>query len=45
LIADVIDFMAEIGKFAQEVNHHPRWENLYQDLSVHLTTWDISPAQ
>ena len=38
---DVFGFMAEVADFADKVNHHPRWENIYETLSVYLTTWDI----
>lgn len=38
---DVLTFMAETGDFADKVNHHPRWENIYRTLRVYLTTWDI----
>lgn len=38
---DVLEFMAEVGTFCDQANHHPRWENVYRTLWVHLTTWDI----
>lgn len=38
---DVLDFMHEVGQFAQNANHHPRWENVYRTLYVSLSTWDI----
>ncbi len=38
---DVLAFMADMGDFIDKLNHHPRWENLYATLYVHLTTWDI----
>lgn len=25
----------------EQVNHHPRWENVYRTLRVALSTWDI----
>jgi pterin-4a-carbinolamine dehydratase len=38
---DVMEFMREVADFADKANHHPRWENIYNDLRVYLTTWDI----
>jgi pterin-4a-carbinolamine dehydratase len=38
---DVLVFMAEVGDFADNANHHPRWENIFKTLRVYLTTWDI----
>jgi pterin-4a-carbinolamine dehydratase len=37
----VLDFMQRARPFIDEMNHHPRWENLYHTLRVFLTTWDI----
>lgn len=37
----VLEFMVEVGDFAQKANHHPRWENVYRTLYVSLSTWDI----
>jgi pterin-4a-carbinolamine dehydratase len=38
---DVLDFMSDIGRFCDQANHHPRWENIYRTLLIHLSTWDI----
>lgn len=38
---DVLVFMVEVGDFADDANHHPRWENIFKTLRVYLTTWDI----
>ena len=38
---DAIGFMAEASRHVSEINHHPRWENLWRSVSVWLTTWDI----
>jgi pterin-4a-carbinolamine dehydratase len=38
---DAIRFMSEVADFADEANHHPRWENIFRTLIVNLTTWDI----
>jgi pterin-4a-carbinolamine dehydratase len=37
----VLSFMTEIADFCDDINHHPRWENVYRTLYVNLTTWDI----
>jgi pterin-4a-carbinolamine dehydratase len=33
--------MTEIGRFCDDANHHPRWENVYRTLWINLSTWDI----
>ena len=33
-------FMAEVGKFASESDHHPRWMNVWNTVRVWLSTWD-----
>jgi pterin-4a-carbinolamine dehydratase len=38
---DAMAFMSEVADFAEESNHHPRWENIFRTLIVHLSTWDI----
>lgn len=37
----VIEFMAKASPYITNMNHHPRWENVYCSLTVGLTTWDI----
>jgi pterin-4a-carbinolamine dehydratase len=39
--ADAIRFMSEAVPRIEEVKHHPRWENIWRSVSVHLSTWDI----
>jgi pterin-4a-carbinolamine dehydratase len=39
--ADVVEFMGSMTSLIDNVNHHPRWENLYRTLRVSLSTWDI----
>jgi len=34
-------FMADAAGYFDRVEHHPRWENLWRTVTVHLTTWDI----
>lgn len=38
---DAITFMSIVADFVDKANHHPRWENIYKTVSIHLTTWDI----
>lgn len=38
---DAIKFMSEAAVYIEKVNHHPKWENLWINLIVHLSTWNI----
>jgi pterin-4a-carbinolamine dehydratase len=38
---DAIAFMSGAADFADNVNHHPRWENVFRTVYVYLTTWDL----
>jgi pterin-4a-carbinolamine dehydratase len=38
---DAIRFMNEVAPGCDIAIHHPRWENIWETLSVYLTTWDI----
>jgi pterin-4a-carbinolamine dehydratase len=38
---DAMDFMHVASKHISEVDHHPRWENIWRTVSVWLSTWDI----
>ena len=38
---DAIRFMSEAVPRIEEVQHHPRWENIWRSVAVHLSTWDI----
>ena len=33
-------FMNEVAIFAEEINHHPNWSNLYNAVYITLTTHD-----
>lgn len=38
--AEVIRFMNQVASGCDSANHHPRWENIFKTLQVHLSTWD-----
>jgi len=38
---DAIAFMGRAARRISEMDHHPRWENIWLTISVWLTTWDI----
>jgi len=33
-------FMTEVAFYAEEQNHHPNWSNVYNSVSISLTTHD-----
>ena len=35
-------FMTQCAMYAQKINHHPEWCNVYNKVKVHLTTHDVS---
>jgi pterin-4a-carbinolamine dehydratase len=44
---DAIHFMSDAVPKITDMQHHPRWENLWRSVSVFLSTWDIGhrPSQ
>ena len=38
---NAVAFMAAAVPRISELDHHPRWENIWRTVSVSLTTWDI----
>ncbi len=35
-------FMTEVAAVAEKMNHHPEWQNVYNRVTVDLTTHDAS---
>jgi pterin-4a-carbinolamine dehydratase len=42
-----IEFMSEVSEFVVRTQHHPRWQNVWRNVTVWLSTWDIGhkPSQ
>ena len=36
------EFMTRCATYAEQVNHHPEWFNVYGTVKVQLTTHDVS---
>lgn len=34
------DFMSRVASVAEEMNHHPEWTNVYNKLTIKLSTHD-----
>jgi pterin-4a-carbinolamine dehydratase len=37
---EAADFMELIAKYCRVLNHHPEWRNVFDHVTVSLTTWD-----
>lgn len=37
---DAFAFMTEVAELAERANHHPEWRNVYNQVSIRLTTHD-----
>ncbi|MEZ5729239.1 MAG: 4a-hydroxytetrahydrobiopterin dehydratase [Burkholderiaceae bacterium] len=35
-----VDFMARVSEHCRVLDHHPEWRNVFNQVSVSLTTWD-----
>lgn len=33
-------FMTEVAFFAEKLNHHPNWSNVWNTVTIHLSTHD-----
>ena len=38
---EAFSFMTSIAMKAEQINHHPEWENVYNKVKITLTTHDI----
>lgn len=38
--AEAFSFMTSVAAIAQELDHHPEWSNVYNRVSIALTTHD-----
>ncbi|NRA46826.1 MAG: 4a-hydroxytetrahydrobiopterin dehydratase [Oligoflexales bacterium] len=41
---EAFGFMAKVALEAEKLNHHPEWENVYNKVTIQLTTHDAGPA-
>jgi pterin-4a-carbinolamine dehydratase len=39
--ARAVEFMRAAVEMIEEREHHPRWENQWRSVTVHLSTWDV----
>ena len=37
---DALGWMVKVGVWAEKLNHHPEWDNVYKTVNVLLTTHD-----
>lgn len=40
--AEAFGFMARVALLAEKADHHPEWSNVYNKVSIRLTTHDAS---
>lgn len=38
---DAIEYMYKVRPFISKADHHPRWENIWRSVIIHLSSWDI----
>jgi 4a-hydroxytetrahydrobiopterin dehydratase len=38
--AEALAFMVEVGLYCERADHHPEWKNIYNRISVELSTHD-----
>jgi Pterin-4a-carbinolamine dehydratase len=39
---EAITFMTEVAHYAEQLNHHPEWSNIYNKVDIKLTTHDAN---
>ncbi len=39
--AEAFSFMTKVSLLAESLNHHPDWRNVYQKVSISLSTHDL----
>ena len=39
---EAFGFMSKVALYAEKVNHHPEWFNVYKTVKVQLTTHEVS---
>ncbi len=37
---EAFGFMTQVALYAEKMNHHPEWSNVYKTVSINLTTHD-----
>ena len=37
---EAFEFMTEVAYHAENQNHHPNWSNVYNQVTIHLSTHD-----
>ena len=37
---EAFSFMTRVAIIAEKIDHHPQWENLYNKVTIHLSTHD-----
>jgi pterin-4a-carbinolamine dehydratase len=38
---EAVEFMHNMVPFISKTDHHPRWENIWRAVIIHLSSWDI----
>ena len=39
--AEALGWMVQVGIYAEKINHHPEWHNVYNRVTVDLVTHDL----
>lgn len=38
---EAFGFMTQVALYAEKLNHHPEWSNVYKTVTINLTTHDV----